>query len=1105
MAFERIDIEVTDKVDPNVAKKMNQIADGADRADKNLKRLKTALAAVNSSALDRLASAMAKADTAQAKLINAQARLTSSQNAGAAAAQKAALAQQKLATESARTEAAQARAAAATTNAESAALRLQAAQGRAAAATAQASGAARGNGAANAATATAAASAASSVNQLAAAQGKQAGASRTAASALDQYIAELDKTNNASQRYLRAARQNTAVNANLIAQFQDIGVSLAGGQNPLLVLIQQGSQISYIASTIEGGYKGVARAVMGWFVVQKTANTEAVKATTANLAQARSAEAVVIAEARKAETAAAVLVAQRALTVSQAQVTAAEQAQTAAATELTAATAALEVAQLAAAGTAGRSAAAQNALTAALARQVAAKEAATVASAKLATARVAQASAATGVAAAESGAAAAVAGKTTALSGLAIALGIVSAVAIPAGLALMRINEEANANAGLNEYVKALGLTQREIRQLKDVSVTAGDTMSAAWQVVSTDMLEAFGLSTDQIKEFWNDTVSFIIDAGKYMAASVYGIIYSLVATIGKIVMNIGRIFYNAGVAAKNLFLMSIEALVNRTIQGINAINDTVNALSNAAGFGDVVSRLNEIDLGVGRVTDGMMELSAINPYEDFLAGGTQAVGYLEQLGDRIQAQAEQNARDRLDAQAADIIANRTGGSTRSPRSGVDRAAQEAERRAEALRRINSELDTELSRMRLLGTERDVQQRMDQITEQLMQKRITLTNEERAAIEGKVRAVEEFRVVQAQMDRIYEEINGPAQTYQATLAAINELQAQGAITAERAAQEQVLANRAYQEALDPLFQMKEVMAQQEATLGLYGQALEQANYYESIRQQFLSQGIVLSMQYVAGVNAEVDALMRRNAALQQGQYIQSQAASFIDPALEQNRFIENYQNIYAEIQRMRDEDLGNEAAYQQALYALQAKYNEMRLGGVSDFFGALAQVTSKGHGAIGAISKAAAVAQATIDGYVAVQKALASLPPPFNFAAAAAVAIKTGAQVAGILSTNVGSFATGGQFMVEGKSGVDANNINMNVTRGERVTVETPAQQRANDSGNDAGPPVVKLTNVNVLDPREALAALNTSEGDQVMLNFIERNSPAVKQLLGTV
>ncbi|MBI6975141.1 MULTISPECIES: phage tail length tape measure family protein [Pseudomonas] len=76
--------------------------------------------------------------------------------------------------------------------------------------------------------------------------------------------------------------------------------------------------------------------------------------------------------------------------------------------------------------------------------------------------------------------------------------------------------------------------------------------------------------------------------------------------------------------------------------------------------------------------------------------------------------------------------------------------------------------------------------------------------------------------------------------------------------------------------------------------------------------------------------------------------------------------------------------------------------NQALLVGASDFFGNMASLSQSGNKKLAAIGKAAAIIQATMDGYLAVQKALAAFPPPFNFAAAAAVGVATAANVANI-------------------------------------------------------------------------------------------------------
>lgn len=940
MADERIDVVVTDKVDAGVEKKLRGIADAAERGENYLTRLKGALANVNASSVDRLAAAMAKADSAQARLISAQARLTNAQNAGAVAAQKVALGQQKVVTEAARSEAAQQRAASATYAAERAQIALTAAQQRAAGASMQA---ATGQQQLAGATQMAGAAASGSGNQFRQyVAGIQAANTAAAAGVApnNALMTAQHGSANAAYAYARAQRGTTAANANIIAQIQDIGVSLAGGQNPLLVAIQQGSQLSYIASTMEGGLKQligtIAKMALAW--------------------------APVI-----------------------------------------------------------------------------------------------------------------------------LAVGA-------AYLAFKSFTSMVNEGANMDGYVKSLGLTRAELKKLEDQHVTMGDTLKATWQVLSQTLLANMGFSTDQIKSFWSDTTNSIL---KWSVAAFLGIgagAVTLVKWLAATTKNIAALFYNAGVAAKNLFLISIEGLVNGVVKGLNAIGGVINTLSEKAGMGELVGKFGEVSLGVQNVKDGMLELTHVDLKGTFEEGLQNGLRNLKAIG----AQSEANAKARLKAQADELKLDRT------PRA--DRKLREdktAENRAHAIAQVNLQLDNELSRMKLLKDARAVQQRMDQIEQSLAQKKITLNDAERLSIENKVKAIESYKFVQAELDRIYEDAIGPLRTYQAAQQAITELQAAGAINAQRASQEQVKANRAYMEATDPLFQMKEQLKEAETTSRLYGAAVQEANYYEQIRQQYLAQGIILGQNSTAAIDAEVAALMRRNAALQQQQFIQSTIGGVVDPMMQDQKLLDNKANLYAELDRMAANHTLTEQQHQQARYALDAKFSEMRLQGASNFFGELAGLSASGNSKLAAIGKAAAMAQATMDGYVAVQKALASGPPPWNYLMAAAVAAKTGVQVAGIASTNVGNFATGGQFMVDGKSGVDANNINMNVTRGERVTVETPAQQRATDAGQAGANVNVPVTVVNVRDPSEVYESMGTPEGKRVIFNILRDNANELASIAG--
>lgn len=103
-------------------------------------------------------------------------------------------------------------------------------------------------------------------------------------------------------------------------------------------------------------------------------------------------------------------------------------------------------------------------------------------------------------------------------------------------------------------------------------------------------------------------------------------------------------------------------------------------------------------------------------------------------------------------------------------------------------------------------------------------------------------------------------------------------------------------------------------------------------------------------------------------------------------------------DAYAEIDRLRQEDVLSEQEAAMARAQIDTGLREQRLAGTRTMLDTLASLQSSSNKKLAALGKAAAIAQATIDGVLAVQKALASAPPPFNFIQAAIV-------VAGVSTT----------------------------------------------------------------------------------------------------
>jgi hypothetical protein len=137
--------------------------------------------------------------------------------------------------------------------------------------------------------------------------------------------------------------------------------------------------------------------------------------------------------------------------------------------------------------------------------------------------------------------------------------------------------------------------------------------------------------------------------------------------------------------------------------------------------------------------------------------------------------------------------------------------------------------------------------------------------------------------------------------------------------------------------------------------------------------------------------------------------------------------------------------------------------NDAAISATSTALGQIATLQENSTGELAAIGKAAALTKATIDGYVAVQNALANVPYPFNFAAAALVGVAAAANVAKIASAGPGG-GGGSSAFTPTTGGGSTGNISS-------PTVEAPAPQ---DTVAQTPGTAINLTiNGNIMDRRE--------------------------------
>lgn len=174
-------------------------------------------------------------------------------------------------------------------------------------------------------------------------------------------------------------------------------------------------------------------------------------------------------------------------------------------------------------------------------------------------------------------------------------------------------------------------------------------------------------------------------------------------------------------------------------------------------------------------------------------------------------------------------------------------------------------------------------------------------------------------------------------------------------------------------------------------------------------------------------------------------------------------------------------------------------------------------------------SKAFAIAESLIKIQQGIANAM-SLPFPANLAAAATVAAQAASIVSNIrsislqlaegglvrgpgtgTSDSIPAMLSNGEYVVNARAAgpnlglleaINSGRDPRGAMKGNGQTIRSEGRQAPAPQVNVTAAPA-KVTVVNVDDPRKALAALDTAEGDQLVMNILERNRSSARQLLG--
>jgi hypothetical protein len=392
---------------------------------------------------------------------------------------------------------------------------------------------------------------------------------------------------------------------NLAFQMNDVVTSIASGNGVLRTFAQQGGQIYQVMQQSGLGVFSFGAALLNMLGILKITSSASqaarvqekagitsiiaarLEATKAAYVEAEAEILLAATERRLAQT-------QAQLAIATARATAAGQAQTASIAEQTTLTEALRIAQ------------AQQAAAAANAARM----------------------------------------STVALTPFSLALGAAAVVAGVLAGALIGVRESVASDSEMKQFASTLGLTHQEMKRLKDVTVTWGDT----WHGILDTIAENWGTTTANMSKAWS---GFWVKVGHYSQEALAQF-YGGVAYVGTAVVEIFKSLGNAighwiGVGV-NLGIAAFEKFINWISGGLNKISNYMHdtfGVGSGKGFGTV--SLGRVE--VGALEDG----SAAAIGAKAAAARNQAMGQVRSTFSRMAQHSDEEARKRLTKEAQDI------------------------------------------------------------------------------------------------------------------------------------------------------------------------------------------------------------------------------------------------------------------------------------------------------------------------------------------------------------------------------------------------------------------------------------------------------------------
>lgn len=441
---------------------------------------------------------------------------------------------------------------------------------------------------------------------------------------------------------------------------------------------------------------------------------------------------------------------------------------------------------------------------------------------------------------------------------------------------------------GIVAAVSALALFGDKIKTSADGVISLKDTIAAVWSFIT----EGFNSVSEFVRKYWEEAVNFISSKTESFGGAIqetFNKVLDFLKTFINTYIGVWVGAYNSVVngwslfpsAMKDIFAMALnnvltitEYIANAALEGINKITSVANSGAEKLGFGKIFE--NDLSISLDKfkmeVTGAASELGNVvkNSFTDafntdFLGNASASIG---KLLDNVQERARKIAEERRKTEGSSSDLRGNGPVTTQT---IDqKAIKEAERRAHELDKVKRGLDEELISLQKLAPEYVVSNRLLEVENNLLDKKIKLSKPEREAIENKIKLIEKqkasnaLKEINKELDdqsELLRKVGREQEILQQMQGYLNGLRSQGLtiLEEERTALqdklEKLQKEKAINEELNKIYsettgKQQSLLDQQEALNQAYSQGIVNQEYYKNktVELSLAMQNLRLQMQ-----------------------------------------------------------------------------------------------------------------------------------------------------------------------------------------------------------------------------------------------------------------